>query len=121
MKRPEQALQRSIVQYLNLCAPDDLFWTAINPVPGKTPAVAAISKAMGMRPGVLDLLFIWQMFPFFIECKADKGTLSKNQKETIELAARAGAPTYLCRSLDDVVRVFAARNIPMRGSIRSAA
>jgi hypothetical protein len=121
MKRPEQALQKSIVEFLTLCAPDDLFWTAINPVPGKTPAIAGLCKAMGMRAGVLDLLFIWQMFPFFIECKADGGRLSQNQKDTIDLAARAGAPTYLCRSLDDVVRVMSARNIPMKGSIRSAA
>lgn len=121
LRRPEQALQRAVVQFIALTVPDTLFWTAINPVPGKSPATAAISKAMGMRAGVADLLLIWEGFPFFIEFKSERGRDSPAQREMSALAARAGTPTYVCRSLDDVVRVFAAKGIPMRGGIRFAA
>jgi hypothetical protein len=65
INRPEQALQRACVGLLERFYEPmpDVFWTAINPVPAKSRAVAGISKAMGLRPGVPDFIFIkegWQ-------------------------------------------------------------
>lgn len=102
MRRPEQALQKTVVQFLQYAAPDDLFWTAINPVPGKSPAIAGLSKALGMRAGVADFLFIWQGIPFFIELKAKGGRQSPAQRETSLAVAKASTLTHVCRSIEEV-------------------
>jgi hypothetical protein len=114
MRRPEQALQRAVVQYLQVAAPSDLFWTAINPVPGKTPAVAALSKALGLRAGVSDLIFIYKGQALFLELKADKGRESPAQRETSLLAAKAAVPTFICRSIDEVEGRLQAWGIPLK-------
>jgi hypothetical protein len=93
IRRPEQALQRACVQLLEAFYEPmpDVFWTAINPVPAKSKAVAGVSKAMGLKAGVFDMLFIRSLYmprhealygaalPFFIEFKAAKGKLSPSQ------------------------------------------
>jgi hypothetical protein len=112
--RPEQALQRAVVQYLQVAAPSDLFWTAINPIPGKTPAAAAISKAMGLRAGVADLLFIHEGQALFIELKAKDGRESPSQRETSALAGRAAVMTWICKSVEEVEAKLRHWGVPLR-------
>lgn len=102
MNRPEQQLQKAVIQFLKVAAPEGLFYTAINPVPGKSPAVAGLSKALGMRAGVADLLFIYEGTPFFVELKAEKGRETPAQRETSKAVANAAAVTYLCRSVEEL-------------------
>jgi hypothetical protein len=112
--RPEQALQRAVVQYLQLAAPAELFWTAINPIPGKSPAIAAISKAMGLRAGVADLLFIHEGHPLFIELKAKDGRESPAQRETSALAGRAATMTWICKSVEEVEAKLRWWGVPLK-------
>ena len=106
---PEQALQKTAVQFLLKFVPpppEGPFWTAINPVPSKSKAVAGLSKAMGLRAGVPDLLLVYRGLPIFIEFKAAKGTLSEAQKELLPEMEAAGANCHEARSLDEFVNLL---------------
>jgi hypothetical protein len=106
INRPEQALQRACVGLLERFYDPlpDVFWTAINPVPAKSKAVAGISKAMGLRPGVTDFIFLRtsmvplvypeapekRLYAMMLELKAPGGKLSKNQRELYDKALSMG-------------------------------
>jgi hypothetical protein len=114
MNRPEQTLQKQIAAYLRYALPPEVWWTAVNPVPGKTPAVAGLSKAMGLRPGVPDLIFVHRGAFFAIELKAGKGTESVPQLECAAALQRAGCHSFLCRSLAEVQGVLDANGVILR-------
>lgn len=102
----EESIQRSIASYLDVALPAGCWYTAINPIPGKTKIAAARSKAMGMKAGVPDLLIIWHGKPIFIEVKKEGGYLSKVQKEIHDHIRAAGAEVYTGRSIDDVIETL---------------
>lgn len=119
MQRPEQALQKAIAQFLAVAlapAPVGPFWTAINPIPSKTKAVAGLSKAMGLRAGVPDLLLIHRGRAHFVEVKAGSGRESVAQKRAAEELRHHGATYHVCRSLDDMASILTAIDVPMRAA-----
>lgn len=120
LKRPEQALQIAAIKFLELAAPADLFFTAINPIPNKSPIVAALSKAMGLRPGVADLLFIYEGRPLFIEMKAKGGSESDSQEATRGLAERARTQTVICRSIEEMESRLRFFGVPLRATVLTA-
>ena len=80
MKRPEHDLQRSIVKMLPRILHQDVFFCAINPLPGRTPQAGAQAKQLGVVSGVPDLVFVYRGYSLWIELKADKrGRVSKAQ------------------------------------------
>ena len=107
----EQELQKSIVEWWRLCAASPTAWmTAINPVPAKSKAVAGLSKAMGMAPGVADLLIIWRPTPWstafaFVEVKTSNGRRSGAQERFAWEMDRMCVHNDLVRSLDDFRRL----------------
>lgn len=117
MKRPEQVLQRACVEFLRQCAPDGLVYTAINPVPAKSKAVAGISKAMGMQAGIPDLLMVWKGRAIFIEFKAPGGRLSPAQIDCQAGLMLAGALVHTVKSLDEFADFLATAGIPIRARI----
>jgi hypothetical protein len=104
-KEVEQSLQRQCARFLAFlpAPPDGPYWTAINPVPAKSKAVAGISKAMGLRAGVPDFLFVFRGKVYFIELKRPKGTVSKDQKEHFENINLAGGYTAVIRDFDHFI------------------
>lgn len=117
MKRqsPEQELQKAVVAYLDLCLdPEEVVFSAINPVPAKSKAVAGLSKALGLRAGIPDLAFWWAGKAALIELKAMSGTWSPAQKDTIRRFHRCGIPTRTCRSLAEVDLALDDLGIPHR-------
>jgi len=111
---PEQELQIACVDLLNIAPIPGLFWTAINPIPAKSRAAAGLSKAMGLKAGVPDFLFIFNGNTFFIEMKATSGSLSKNQKNIISELDECGSETLTCRSLDEFVEILKSQKIPIQ-------
>lgn len=118
---PERDLQIAVARFLGLAAPDDLFWTAINPIPGKNAAAAGLSKAMGLRAGVADLLFIHEGLPLFIELKAKAGRESPAQRETSALAGRAATMTWICKSVEEVEAKLRWWGVPLKASVMARA
>jgi hypothetical protein len=102
----EQQIQRAIAAYLDVALPKDTFWTAINPVPGKTRFAASMSKAMGMKPGVPDILIVDPEDHIWLEVKKEGGYLSKVQKAVHERIKDAGGLLYTVRSIDDVSEIL---------------
>ena len=106
-----------MAQYLSLALPGDVWWTAINPIPGKTRAAAGLSKAMGMRAGAPDLIFLHQGEFFAIELKAGKGRESDAQYVNSTLIIVAGGHSHICRSLPEVQGVLMAHGIKLKGKL----
>lgn len=114
-RAPEQELQITVAQYLDLCLdPEQVVWTAINPIPAKSKAVAGLCKAMGLKAGILDLAFWWDGKAALIELKAMSGTWSPAQKDTIRRFKKCGIETRTCRSLAEVDLALDDLGIPHR-------
>jgi hypothetical protein len=104
MPKPEYALQKTCVDYLARCVPQPPVgpaWTAINPVPSKSKAVAGQSKALGMVKGWPDLLMALPGgCSVFVEFKAGAG-ISPEQKAVHHWLSQLGHPVYVITSLDE--------------------
>ena len=104
--RPEQAIQRAVVQYLRIM--ENLGELTFFHVPNggrRSKAEAGIFKSLGVRAGVPDLVVL---FPggrcAFIEIKAPQGRLSAAQKAFRNTAEVMGFPFAECRGVDAVER-----------------
>lgn len=115
---PETQLQIAVAQFLNLALPPEVTWTAINPIPAKSKAAAGLSKAMGLRPGVFDLLFLWPIHQCgLIELKSDSGRASGNQLDFADRLSAARIPYDYCRSVLDVERALRSWGIPLKATV----
>ncbi len=113
----EQSLQRTVADYLALCVPappSGPWWTAVNPIPAKSRAVAGISKSMGLRAGTPDIVMCWKGRLVGIELKAGRGRLSLAQIETHDAITLAGGVVTTCRTLDEVAALLATLGVPSR-------
>ncbi len=115
MKRPEQALQRAVCEYLDRQYPGLLYFHVPNG--GKRSRVeGAIFKSIGVKAGVPDLFFFWSDAAInacaAIELKADKGTLKDNQKAMIKRLNDAGVEVAVCRSVEGVRETLEGWGVP---------
>jgi len=115
--KPEQQLHKDVADYLAVALPIDCVFTSINPVSSKKPAAAGLSKALGMKSGIPDLLFIYKARPHFIELKAKRGKISDDQHSMIAMLISAGAVCAIAKSVEDVIAILQAWNIPLRARI----
>ena len=121
MKRPEQQLQRTIAAYLRMMLPPDVFFTAF-PAGGGGKARGAQLKAMGLAPGVPDLMFIHNGKTRWVELKSATGRVSDVQHETFCRLYTAGCGNVVvCKSLEDVIATLKSWAIPVRLNVRVAA
>lgn len=116
-QHPEDNLQRTVAQYLDLRG-----WLWLHcPNGGKrNPREAARLKGMGVKPGVPDVLIFEQWrevrgseptvfefsgFGIAIELKSPKGRTTKTQDAWLAGLRRRGWKTAVCRSIDEVIEV----------------
>lgn len=91
MKRPEQEIQKAIAKYLlNLEAVTNKKFTFFHVPNGQNVGqrMGGILKAMGLRPGVPDLVIFFNSVispPLFVELKAKGNGLQKTQKAYIKI------------------------------------
>jgi len=102
----EERFQRLVVDYLRLAMPSDVVWTHF-PAGGGGKVRGARLKAMGLRPGFPDLLFVWRdgerTKTAWIELKTARGRESAAQRKVRKSLALAGCATAICRDLDAVI------------------
>jgi hypothetical protein len=98
-RRPEQELQRSLIEQLRWRARPDVWWCAIPNGGWRSPVEGAIFKALGVQPGAPDLLVVRQGLASFIELKAVGGRLSASQIECHRALRGAGA---VVETIDDI-------------------
>ena len=101
--RPEEALQRTVAEYLDLALPKDAVWFHVPNGGGRSKAEAGAFKAMGVKAGVPDVYILHEGKSLFIELKPPRRYLSKDQKEMGARLVNAGAVFAVCRSLESVI------------------
>ena len=104
MKRdnPEQRFHVAVASYLRLALPSDSWFTTI-PAGGGGRVRGAHLKVMGYRAGTPDILIVHRGKAHWLELKAEKGVVSREQKRCILALGDAGCPSvFVCRTLDHV-------------------
>jgi hypothetical protein len=99
-KRPEDAIQRAVLQHLYARAPRDAYWFAVPNGGGRSPIEAAILKGLGVRAGVPDLIIVHQGKTFGLELKADGNRPTRIQQEAQDAMRAAGAEVAVAVGLD---------------------
>lgn len=98
----EQGLQAAIVELLHALGVFKRALVFSVPNEGRrTATTAGRLKAMGMLPGVADLVIVRAGRAFFLEVKMPRGRLSPRQKEFRDLCRSRGAPWALVRSVEE--------------------
>jgi hypothetical protein len=104
-KQPESQLQRAVYRFIRMKFPGVLCFHCPNG--GKrSPVEAAIFKAMGVLPGVADLLVFWRGGHGAIELKAGKGSQTDSQRYFQVQWIHCGGQYAVCRSIDEVEAVL---------------
>lgn len=114
--RNEDELQMLITQLMRRLVPpppDGPWWTAVNPKPAKSPAVALASKAMGMRAGAPDIVLCWRGRFLAAELKTSVGKLSEAQLEQHPLIRAAGGDLATPRGVREFVAWLRRHQIPV--------
>ena len=116
---PEAAIQRAIATYLSKVLPADAYFTAIahgvRHGDGDDAWLrGAISKGMGAKAGVPDILVIYQGRAMWGEVKAPVGSLTEAQRWAHSALTAAGCPVAVWRSVDDCRASLATWEVPTR-------
>lgn len=116
-QRPEDGLHKAVAGYLGVALPKDAVWTTF-PAGGGGKARGGKLKAMGLRPGMPDIvIFHASRSAMFIELKSKRGVLSDAQEDTLDALWRAGCPTAVCRSVDDVREALTGWAVPLKARL----
>jgi hypothetical protein len=112
-QHPEEDLQRQVVRFLkqSLVGNSVVFHV---PNGGRRAFLEALRfKAAGVLAGMVDLGIVNDGRLVGIELKAGKGQVSDAQAWCHQRLRAAGAPVYVCRSLDEVIAALQEAGVPM--------
>lgn len=116
--RAEEALQRAVVQLLAIYEARGLLAYAHCPNgERRDPVTGGRLKALGVRPGVPDLLLWMPGGHFQIELKTAKGRLSADQGAWIGRMSAFGHRVHVCRTVDEVEAALRDEGVPMVGRL----
>lgn len=105
MKHEESEIQAAICQYLQ--AQGIFFFSVPNEGAGKNAIRQSQLMAMGLRPGVADLIVWWPagngaVTQGYLEVKTPAGRQSRQQKKFERFCQLNGVPYLVVRSVEDV-------------------
>lgn len=126
MKRdnPEQRLQIAVAQYLEHALKPPTWWSAIGHGGGGR-VRGAFLKAMGVKPGIADLVFIHPTrdgpLVVWIELKSEKGDQSDAQTDFEFAISEGGCLYFVARSVDEVEGFLRGVGIPLAATLGRAA
>ena len=113
MNRPEEDLQRTIVEWLRWNRrrwEHRMLWFAVPNQKGtRSRAEMGVLQASGVEPGVADLVFVGDLARvLFVELKAPgrEGRLSADQREFLERCTRLRIPYRVESTLEDVIHLL---------------
>ena len=105
---PEELLHRSVIEWLGWVKPNCLYFHPYNGA-YMSKATAGKGKALGVLPGVADLVFVLPGGRVrFIELKAPKGVLNDSQKAFRDNVRDLGCRYTVARSIEDVSQILEA-------------
>jgi hypothetical protein len=103
-KRPEDQIQRAVLEHLRLRGPKDAFTFAVPNGSARSAIEASIMKGLGVRAGTPDLVIIHQGKTFGLELKADGNRPTKIQGEAQAAMRAAGAEVAVAVGLDAAIK-----------------
>jgi hypothetical protein len=110
MQRPEQDLQKTVVQHMRQRGvPGVVFWHTPNGarMRGRRGHVqGAIAKGMGVRAGVSDIVAFHDSKFFALELKAPGGRPTEEQLRFIDDVRANGGFTCVAEGLDEALRAL---------------
>jgi hypothetical protein len=132
MQRPEEVLQRALVQHLRLrLEPPWMFWANTNQRGTRKAWEQQILVSLGLKAGIPDLFVLGpDRLLIGIECKAPatklkSGAKSKakprftaSQEEVLPQLAALGVPTIVARDIDDAIAALSSLGAKFRGRVR---
>lgn len=106
-RHPQEAsewdIHTSVVQHLRLRGRKDMVWWHTPNEGERGASECAYLKALGMLPGVPDLLLVADGKLYALEIKTKHGHVSADQRAVMDALAAAGAATAVARGIDDAV------------------
>jgi hypothetical protein len=114
--RPEDRVQKAIIDFLAVVAP----WVFVFAIPNASRRTAngrPTNAVPGIVPGMPDLGLIYKRRIYFVEVKAGKGRQSQAQRDVAAELAGLLVPQAIAWSVDDVEAALIAWRIPMRGRL----
>ena len=118
---PEELLHRSVIEWLRWQKPDCVYFHPYNGA-FMSKATAGKGKAMGVLPGVADLVFVLPGGRVgFIELKAKGESLGDNQKIFRADVRRLDAGYFVAWEIEDVRDVLKAWGVTFHAQARGRA
>lgn len=108
IRRPEQAIHKAVAQHLRTRAVPGLVWWHTPNGGARSKVEGAIFKAMGVRAGVSDFIFVHANRIFALELKAEGGRASEAQLKFLSDIDAAGAHTAMPSGLDPALATLEA-------------
>lgn len=99
----ELAIHKAVETHLRQWAWASLFWWHTPNGEKRDPAIAAKLKAMGVKPGISDYMFIWCGRLWALEIKANDGELSEEQAKFGQLVRSTGGEFAVVYSFEAAV------------------
>lgn len=132
MKRPEEQLQKAIVQHLKLrLEPPWTFWANCAQRGTRKPWEQAILASLGQRAGIPDLFVLGPDCKLIgLECKAPAATLKSGSKskaaprlneaqaQVFPQLASLGVPVIIVRDVDDAIAALSSLGAKFKGRVR---
>lgn len=101
--RPEQQIQKALVQHLKARAWPDVAWWSTPNGGWRTPVEGAILKATGVQPGFPDMCFLLAGKLYALELKAEGGRPTENQLAWLDRINKAGGFACIAEGLDRAI------------------
>jgi len=115
LRQNESALQVSVARFLDVALPRSVRACHVPNGGRRDAATGARLKREGVKAGVADfVIFMSGGTCAMIELKTASGRLSPAQKDWQDWAGQHGLPYAVCRSLDEVIDVLKAWNVPLK-------
>lgn len=100
IRRPEQQIHKAVAEHLRLRAVPGLVWWHTPNGGARSKAEGAIFKAMGVRAGVSDFIFVHNNRIYALELKAEGGRATESQLKFLSDIDAAGAHTAIPEGLN---------------------
>lgn len=127
---PEDDFCITLARFLALALPPfpdgSTWWSHIGHGKQASKRVAGRLKAMGLRPGLADYIFLWPRAAddtftgigiAFLEAKAPKGSLSDDQKEFRRHCHECGIPYGVSRTLVEAEAFLRSCHVPLQYTV----
>lgn len=112
--KPEDALQIACARYLDTALTQGWRWWHTPNGGSRRKGEAGKLRAMGVKPGVPDIIVAGPGRLIFIELKSATGRLSLEQREFKVWAEASGWAFYVCRNVDDVEIALDGAGVPLK-------